>query len=417
MRVQSRTGSIRTALRRVVPFGVRRRLLNLIRGNKGAELPTDRFAFPSSSSYDVICFPVIDWNYLFQRPQQIVTQFARAGHRCFYIHTTFHQSGSGSFVRSIADNIFGVRLPGLRDLNALYQTEMEGSVLDLAAEALRHLREKASIDTAVCLVQLPFWAPLALAARERWRWRIVYDCLDEHSGFIGNNSAMLRHEAMLFEQGDLVTATSHRLFEKADRSSRRALFLPNAADFNHFSQPGNRPSPLAGLSRPIIGYYGAVSRWFDLEMVREAAIARPRWQFAIVGDYFDVGLEPVKGLSNVHLFSRQPYSALPSYLHAFDVAVIPFLDTPLTQATNPVKFYEYLSAGKPVVATDLPELAPYHSLFYPARSREDFVTLIEAALEEQSPERTYARVEFARQNTWSDRFRTLSKAITDLDSS
>lgn len=414
MGVKPEAGFIRAALRRVVPFGVRRRLLNILRGGDCAELPADAFHFTPTTAYDLLIFPVIDWNYLFQRPQQLVTRFARAGHRCFYVHTTFHQSGSRSFVRRMSGNVYGVRLPGPRPLRSLYEGEIDGRMLESAMNALKDLREAAGSDNAISLVQLPFWAPLAFAAREMWGWPIVYDCLDDFYGFAGNKAAMLQHEAALVGEADLVTTTGSRLFEKTARRARRTLMLPNAADFEHFSYAGSGPSPLAGLARPVVGYYGAVSRWFDVEMLRSAAVARPEWQFVIVGDYFDVDVRPLTRLSNVHLLSRKPYSILPAYLHGFDVAVIPFLSTPLTEATNPVKFYEYLSAGKPVVAAGLPELAPFGDLFYPVQTRDDFVRQIETALAEQSPERTYARVEFARQNTWLDRFRTLSKVLYEL---
>jgi glycosyltransferase involved in cell wall biosynthesis len=399
--------------RNAVPFPARRRLLNLIRGKARAEVPAARFPFSQSLDYDLICFSVIDWNYLFQRPQQLVTRFAEAGHRAFYLHTTFHQSGSEAFVRPLGKNVYGVRLPGPSPLNALYAQELSEQDAARMIDALDELRARAAIHRAVCLVQFAGWSRVALAARERWGWPVVYDCIDEISGFRMNHSSVLRREKMLIESADLVTATSGVLYERVSRTARRTLMLPNAADFDHFNRTPDR-RPLHGTSLPIIGYYGALSHWLDLEMVDFAARTRPDWQFVLIGDSFDVDLGPLKQLRNVRLLGRQPYRLLPAYLHQFDVACIPFRLTPLTLATNPVKFYEYLAAGKPIVAVDLPELRPYREHFYVARSTEDFVVQIETALNESSEEAARSRVELARQNQWSDRFRTLKESIAGL---
>jgi glycosyltransferase involved in cell wall biosynthesis len=237
--------------------------------------------------------------------------------------------------------------------------------------------------------------------------------MDDHAGFTTNNAAMLQHEETLVAQSDLVVTTSRKLYDKLAPVSKRILALPNATDFDHFGQPGPL-RPLSKLKGPIIGYYGAISDWFDVEMVRTAAEARPDWQFVLVGDTFGANVSSLKRLANVHLPGEQPYAAIPSYLHQFNVAIIPFLLTALTESTNPVKFYEYLSAGKPVVAVKLRELEPHKDYFYAVRSHEEFITQIETALREDSPEKVWARMDFARQHTWLDRYKALNAGIRQL---
>lgn len=363
-------------------------------------------------TYDVLCFPVIDWEFRFQRPQQLLTQFARAGHRVFYLRTTFHQHGARPLQQEIAERVTGLQLPGPATLN-LYQHQLNEANLEHFLRVLDEFRREAGITTAVCLVQLPFWRPLADAARARWGWKIIYDCMDEHSGFSTNTTAMLEQEEELIRSSDLVISTARPLHAKTAQLAARTLLLPNAADFDHFSQPGPERL-LAHLSGPIIGYYGAISDWFDVEMVRSAAAARPQWQFVLIGDTFGANIEALKPLPNVHLLGEQPYASLPSYLDRFDVACIPFLITPLTQATNPVKFYEYLSAGKPVVSVELPELEPFRDYFYPAPAAADFVPQIEAALKEPSSTAVQRRIDFARQQTWQARYQVLNQVIPQL---
>ncbi len=401
-------GRVRKAAAGWWPTGASRRRLSGTR----AGVTTAEMYPPATDRYDLICFPIIDWEFRFQRPQQLMSQFARHGHRGFYLRTTFHSGGSLARLEPIGDRLYGLQLPGPADL-VIYRDELSPPVLESWLRALAEIRQQAGVEEALCLVQLPFWTPLALEARERWGWKVVYDCMDEHSGFSTNSPAMLAQEDRLIRQSDLVTTTARALYDKVTPLARRSLWLPNAGDFDHFCKNAG-PNPLEGLPHPVIGYYGAISDWFDAQTVSEAARARPNWQFVLIGRTFGADLSALGQLPNVHLLGEQPYADLPAYLHRFDVACIPFLLTPLTRATNPVKFFEYLSAGKPVVATDLPELEPYHEVFYPLRSAAEFIPQVEAALREDSPELLQRRLELARQHTWEQRYHRLSEAILDL---
>ena len=361
------------------------------------------------TAYDVFCFPVIDWEFRYQRPQQMMSQFALHGHRGYYLRTTFHRSGPAALVEPIRENVFGLHLPGPTELS-IYKKPMADSHLEILLRVFEKLRHAEKIREAVLLVQLPFWAPLAFALKRRWGWKVIYDCMDDHGGFSNNESGMLDFENALITSSDLVVATARLLYEKVSPLARRSMLNPNAADFDHFAYSRNG-NMLGDLARPIVGYFGAISEWFDVELVHHAATARPQWQFVLIGDTYGADVSPLQELSNVHLLGELPYEILPGYLDAFDVATIPFKLSPLTRATNPVKFYEYLSAAKPVVAVELPELKPYHDYYYPVRSQSDFVPQIETALAEESPERQRTRIDFARRQTWAARFHDLRGEI------
>jgi glycosyltransferase involved in cell wall biosynthesis len=116
----------------------------------------------------------------------------------------------------------------------------------------------------------------------------------------------------------------------------------------------------------------------------------------------------------VHFLGEKPYSELPKYLYWFDVCIIPFKLTPLIEATHPVKFYEYLSSGKPVVSAKLPELLPYNDLCYLADSKEDFLNKIEIGLKEDNLETKRKRIEFAKSNTWDDRYERLASHAKEI---
>src|SRR5205823_2010616 len=135
--------------------------------------------------------------------------------------------------------------------------------------------------------------------------------------------------------------------------------------------------------RPIIGYYGAIADWFDAALVGVLARARPNWQFILIGSTFGCDLRPLNGQANLHLLGEKPYPALPAFLHAFDIAIIPFKKLPLTEATNPVKLFEYLSAGKRVVATDLAELRQYRDYVALATGPSEWLDALSDAMQPQ----------------------------------
>ena len=255
------------------------------------------------------------------------------------------------------------------------------------------------------VVQLPFWRGLATELRREFGWRVVYDCMDKHAGFSTNATQMLAEEERLAREADAVVTTARQLQEEQSAFNPNCVLIPNATDFGHFSVKwGDAPPELAALTRPIVGYYGAISDWFDTRLVADVARARPDWNFVLVGRTFGAELGPIETLQNVHLIDEQPYHALPRYLHAFDVCVIPFKLNELTEATNPVKFFEFMSAGKPVVAVPLPELMPYanEGLVAIAHTAEHFVKAISASLSD-SAAKVGARQRFARANTWRTR--------------
>ncbi len=373
---------------------------------------------PPGAGYDVIFFPVADWHHRFQRPQQLARQFARARHRVWYVGTSFDTLPRGDqrtapMLSEVEPSVYEARLGSPSRLN-VYRDRLEGDDLEQFAAAFETLRDEQDIADAVCLVQLPFWRPLPARLRDRFGWKIVYDCLDRHRGFSTNSAAVIAEEAALARSSDLLTVTSRALYDDLRTLSTQRLLVPNAADFSHFNVfVGETPPWLARLPRPIIGYFGAIADWFDTTLLGHIAQLRPQWSFVLVGSTYSADLRPLKGLSNVHLPGEQPYETLPAFLHAFDACLIPFKLSPLTEATDPVRFYEYLSAGKPVVSVALPALRPHRpqGLVYVAHEAQDFVTQIERALAEDSPERARVRVQFAGRHTWEARYARLEQAI------
>ena len=166
--------------------------------------------------------------------------------------------------------------------------------------------------------------------------------------------------------------------------------MRNGVDYEHFATAGPRlPSPSV-----VVGYYGAISHWFDSRLVAHLARLRPDWRFELVGNTYQSDLRPLLDLPNVRLLGEMPYADIPRRMAEWHACIIPFLRNELTEATNPVKVYEMLAAGMPVVSVDLPELRPMAraGLIELADDAAGFAEKIAKLLSMQTPE-TIARGE------------------------
>ncbi|MGD0654464.1 MAG: glycosyltransferase [Thermoguttaceae bacterium] len=367
----------------------------------------------SLDKYDFYFFSIIDWNFRFQRPQQMARQFARAGHRVFYVSQKF-TARKNVKIRLIEENIYELFLSGDPTVN-VYKHQTSEYVLKKMADSLNKFCLGSNCSTGILLVQLPFWTSLAEEVRARLGWPIVYDCMDEHAGFATNSESMVVNEQRLFEQADLTLVSSELLRKKALKRTSRVALVRNAADYEHFAVAAEKRKAVS--SRKItIGYYGAIAGWFDSQLVADLAGLQPDWEFQFVGHTFSSDLNRIKNINNVKLLGEMPYGKLPGILKTWDACIIPFRKIPLTEATNPVKVYEMLAAGMPVVSTDLPEIRSIEQagLIKIAENAPEFAEQIKRMIRDQSPELIKARQAFARENTWADRCRITTSEIVSI---
>jgi len=360
--------------------------------------------------YGVLCLPIIDWNFRFQRPQQLARRFAVTGHPVSYASLRF---GPDLAVTDLETGVRGLTLPGSESTNVYQEMPTEADVTRLA-ESLRRYMTAHPGHPWVCVVQLPYWGPVAERLRQQTGCYVVYDCMDDHSGFSTNGEAMLAAENHLLRSADLVVASSQTLFDKVAPLARQALMIRNAVDYPHFAAvPETHRASSASLT---VGYYGAIADWFDSDLMAALAKSRPNWRLVLIGSTFSADIGPLEACQNIVLTGEKPYAELPLLIADWDCCVIPFKRLPLTEATNPVKVYEMLAAGKPVVAVSLPELRPIAAAGHIALADTStaFAREIEQAVAENDSERQTARRRYAAENTWAIRQETLDKAIREL---
>lgn len=356
--------------------------------------------------YDVIVFSVIDYHFRYQRPQQIADHFAREDHRVFYINANFSPSDK-PVISEIKDGLWQVVLPNSLH-GAVYSTNFEDAGADINA-LLDQIVFENGIRDALLIADYPNWVSGMLYLKKRYGFTLVTDYMDDYSGFDNAEERFIEEACVkLLRESDMVAASSNYLGEIAKKYNANVEIIRNGTEFAHFYQAYGEGSS----EKKTIGYYGAIAHWFDFEKIEYLSERFPETDIVLIGSVTD-GEARLKKLKNVRLLGEKPYSELPQYLGGFDVCLIPFdASTSLIQATNPVKFYEYLSAGKKVVATEIPELEPFKDRYvYLANDNRTFGDYVEACLKgEDALADPQACMEFAKENDWSVRVSQFSLA-------
>ena len=365
---------------------------------------------------NIICISLHGWDTLWSRIQPLMSLLADNGNQVL-------------FVEPIASLATAILFPEYRVLRAGFNTKVakvkEGlhvltppmllpfaSRSDLVCRINQSILrciisswlEKLEFEDPILWTYSPYSIYLVGKLGER---AVVYDCIDERTANPLVSKNLIRSlEIRLMRRADLVFVTARGLLERKRAFNRNTYLAPNGVDFLHFSRAWSTdlavPDDIRDLSRPILGFVGAIAYWIDLDLIEFVARARPNWSIVMVGPLrAGVNISRFRHLSNVHLVGKKDWTVLPRYLRAFDVCLSPFkLSEPITETANPLKVYEYLAAGRPVVSTDMPEVRPLRDVIRIAYSKEDFVEQIQASLQEDGVAARQARIGVARNYDW-----------------
>lgn len=372
------------------------------RGEYYLSIETRRMLQEKYCAYDVIMLSVIDYNFRYQRPQHFADRFASNGHRVFYVNANFIRPDT---VVEEKDNLYVVDF-ACNEYNAIYAMDGKSS-LGWMKEKFASLIEFYAIRDAVIVVDYPNWVYGAEYIREKFGFKIITDYMDDYTGFLGTAEDFLKENCIrLLNISDAVAASSQFLYDVAERytDSEKIGIIRNGTEVEHFYQAYDREHK--EKDRKVIGYYGAVAHWFSSEKVCHLAKTFTDCDIVIVGEVSE-HREQLEKYENIKLLGEKPYKELPQYLADFDVCLIPFdTSTDLIKATNPVKFYEYLSAGKKVVATEIPELMPFRDEFvYMSNDDVQFEEYVRMCLDGTDTLKSADEcVEFAGDNDWQSRF-------------
>jgi GT2 family glycosyltransferase/glycosyltransferase involved in cell wall biosynthesis len=369
---------------------------------------------PPAKNRDIFVFSVIDWHFRIQRPQHLARSFASTGRRVFFFSNHFVDDSEPGYQIEQLDSstpLYQIKLH-VKGAPAIYFEPPTPEAEAMLKASITRLIIDFGATSTVSLIQHAYWYSLAKQLPNTYR---TYDCMDHHDGFGNVPEKLNAIEKDMLRETDLVVVTSTWLENFAHSYNSNVSLIRNAGEFDHFSTIPNTVY-VDTLGRKIIGYYGAIADWFDLDLIRKVAINYPDCLVLLVGSDTVSAGSALSDLQNVMLTGEIPYRDLPFYLHAFDVCLLPFKVIPLTLATNPVKVYEYLSAGKAVVCVNLPEISQFGGVVWRADTPAEFIAQIAQALssDENSLEHINARLAFACNQTWSHRIAELNTAFDKL---
>jgi len=309
----------------------------------------------------------------------------------------------GAKLKRVTDNLFvytpRARLPFDRRYRAISRLNQE-----LLAGELNRLFEAMRI-AGPHVISFDHKAA-TLFEKLRTRGKKCYYVVDEVSEFdwpLASKKAVVEDEIETMRAADAVVATSEPLLEKSASLNPNVCLLSHGVDLPSFSASAMPPEALREIRKPIVGFLGKIEAWVDVDLVAAAAGLLPDASFVLIGP-IRTSVDALKGRPNVHLPGACERRAVPAHLSAFSCGIIPFRPGKLTQSVNPLKLYEYLAAGLPVVSTPLPAVAPDEELgVCTADTPAEFAAQIERLLASDSPDRREARLRFSENNSWRKR--------------
>jgi glycosyltransferase involved in cell wall biosynthesis len=334
--------------------------------------------------YKIVIPPIVDWAWMTQRPQGLAKAFAELGHTVYYCQNL--NQNKGKKPEEILPNLF------------------------LCAD-IELIEDKVDI----------FWnsSPYMYHMVCKWHERLsVYDCVDDFYKLYG------KMEDRLTRDSDIIFATCNILYDRKvqQKGKDKVFILPNAydeslreyrdyewltvpADIGHFGD------------KKIIGYIGALADWLDYNMIKLLAQIFTWCEIVLIGCEFHPMPDWLKNkeVKNVHWLGLKPHEELPSYISAIDVCILPFLSNDTTNATDPIKLYEYLSFGKPVVAYKLDTIEKFKDVVFLAENHLQFIDYVQKALIFNSYKEEEKRIQYIDKFTWKYRaeeaLRVINKKI------
>lgn len=320
-----------------------------------AEIPAP-YALP-----DLVCFGHLHWDFVWQRPQHLLSRFAQHG-RVFYVEDAFYHSDS-----LVEPHIeIKERQNGLKVVVAHLPQRLRQ---DEAAADQAQFELLSQFFTEQSITKYAFWyyTPMALGKSRQFRPVLtVYDCMDELANFKFAHPELKSREQELFQRADLVFTGGQTLYEAKREQHGDAHAFPSSIDKAHFGQargPLAEPADQASIPHPRVGFFGVVDERLDIELLRALAANHAEWHFVIIGPVVKIDPATLPRTSNVHYLGGKDYQELPAYLKGWDVATLLFADNESTKFISPTKTPEYLAAGNPVVSTPIRDVVrPYGDL-------------------------------------------------------
>lgn len=363
------------------------------------------------SKVDLVCLSHLRWDFVYQRPQHLLSRFAKE-RRVFFIEEPIF--GEGPMHLDISQRDCGVQVVVPRLPKELAS---EGALDSIQREMIDRLFAERNIGEHI----LWYYTPMAMSwSRHLQSVATIYDCMDELSAFKNAPRALKDREAELFKRADLVFTGGQSLYEVKRHQHKNVYAFPSSIDAPHFAQARSivdEPADQKEIPHPRLGFFGVIDERLDIELVDAVASMRPDWHLVMIGPIVKIDPADLPRRANIHYLGGKDYKELPSYLAGWDVALLPFARNESTRFISPTKTPEYLAAGCPVVSTSIRDVVrPYgeNGLVHIADTPAEFVAAIEAALKEDNESRIAQVDAFLAQTSWDRTWRRMAELIEDV---
>lgn len=379
-----------------------------------------------------VCLSTQDWTDLWTRKQRFMQQLARQGNRVLYVELEASLVSLGIIRRDPARAWRFLAAPREVEPDLYVATlplVLPGFQMSLAINAvnnfflaplLRRWLRMAGITRPVLWTYTPYSESLVGRLGERFA---IYDCVDEFTASRGlvRPAVVGEEERRLLDRVALTVVTHENLRRSKARPGRPIHLIPNGAQVDHFAAASLAETPIAAdmvtIPHPVVGFLGSVQYWIDFDLLRYLAAARPSWSFVLIGPVGRLAnVSAIERLPNVHVLGRRQYAQLPSYLKAFDVCLNPYVIGELADNCSPLKLYEYLATGKPIVSVNMPAARAFGDLVSIGTDYAGVLARLDDAIAAATTgdDRAAGRIDAARAHSWINRFRALEAVLEPL---
>jgi UDP-galactopyranose mutase len=339
------------------------------------------------SQFSIVAFSHLRWNFVYQRPQHLLSRLA-AAHPVFFIEEPeLDSEGPVRWERSTPQPNVVVLRPRTPIPGPGFTAEQLAALAPLIADLAIELEDRQ----LVAWLYTPLALPLAQALGPGL---VVYDCMDELSLFLGAPPELLSREAALLEYADVMFTGGPSLYRAKQARHPNLHCFPSSVDAGHFHSARDGSSGAveaedqASLPHPRLGFYGVIDERLDIQLLDFVARRRPEWQIVLVGPVVKIDLAELPRRPNIHYFGQRSYDDLPRYLVGWDVCLLPFALNDATRFISPTKTLEYMAAERPIVSTPITDVAePYRDVVYLGTTPEEFLAACDAALGASAGER------------------------------
>lgn len=358
----------------------------------------------------LICFSHLRWDFVYQRPQHLLSRFAQNVSVFFYEEPQFHD-GDENYL-SLSERKGGITIVVPHLSSQLSEAEIEKTQTIIFDDFISHF------DLDNCM----FWyyTPMALKFSEKHKAGItVYDCMDELQAFKFAHPDLAKLEKKLMAKADLVFTGGHSLYDAKKHYHSNIHPFPSSIDKQHFSQSRtvSEAQDQQKITGPKIGFFGVIDERFDIELIKDIADKQPTWQLILIGPVVKIDAATLPKRANIHYLGQRSYQELPSYLAGWDVALIPFMLNESTRYISPTKTPEYLAANIPVVSTPIRDVVqPYgvKKLVHIGKNCEEFVAAIASELHTNNRKDWETAVsKFLSNISWDHTYQNMQHLITE----